>query len=495
MAIDNLRDFLSVLESRGELLRVKEPVSPILEISEWADRMVKRQGPALLFENVVSSASDTERNPGGLRYTMPVAINCFGTLARTALALGVDDLDKIGQEIQDLLQQRPPESIIEKIKMLPMLLRISNFPPKKVSSGPCQDVVLEGPRADLGMLPALQCWPQDGGRYLTLTNVFTRDPQGLPNCGMYRMQIFDGQTAAMHWHMHHDGARHFREWEAKRERMPVAVAIGGDPAVVYSATAPLPPGIDEMFLAGFLRKKPVEMVPCISQPTLHVPAQAEIIIEGYLQPGERRREGPFGDHTGFYSLPDDYPVFHVTAITHRKNPIYQSIIVGPPPMEDTFLGKATERIFLPFLKLTLPEIVDYDLPQFGVFHNCAFIAIRKAYPQHARKVMHAIWGLGQMCLTKMIVIVDEHVNVHNQDEVLFHVGANCDFSRDVELVKGPTDILDHASQNFGWTGKMGIDATKKWKDEGITRPWPDFLTMDSAVKTKVAEQMKKLGVG
>jgi 4-hydroxy-3-polyprenylbenzoate decarboxylase len=474
MPFENLRDYLSAIESRGELVRIKEKVSPILEITEWADRVVKKKGPALLFENVEGSS-------------IPVVINLFGTLERTALGLGVKELDEIGKEIEALLHQRPPESIVEKLKMIPLLLKIANFPPKKVSSGPCQEVVLEGDKIDLNALPALKCWPQDGGRYFTLTNVFTKDPSGLPNCGMYRVQIYDRNTAAMHWHMHHDGARHFREWEKLGKKMPVAVAIGGDPAVVYSATAPMPPGIDEMFLAGL-------MVPCVSQPDLHVPAQSEIILEGYLQPGERRREGPFGDHTGFYSLADDYPVFHITAITHRKNPIYQTIVVGMPPMEDTWLGKATERIFLPFLKLTLPEIVDYNLPEFGVFHNCAFFSIKKSYPQHARKLMHAIWGLGQIMFTKMIVVVDENVNVHNQDEVLFHVGANCDFSRDVEIVKGPTDVLDHASQHYGWTGKIGFDATKKWKEEGFTREWPDYITMDEPVKKKVAEQMKKLGL-
>jgi len=481
MPFENLRDYLNAIESRGELRRIKEKVSPILEITEWADRTVKAKGPALLFENVEGSS-------------IPVAINLFGTIGRTSLGLGVKDLNDIGNEIQALLHQRPPETIIEKLKMVPLLLKIANYPPKKVSSGPCQDVVYTGDKVDLGMLPALKCWPDDGGRYFTLTNVFTRDPHGLPNCGMYRVQIFDKNTAGMHWHMHHDGARHFREWEKLGKRMPVAVAIGGDPAVVFSATAPMPPGIDEMFLAGFIRKKPVEMVPCVSQPGLHVPAQAEIIIEGYLEPGERRREGPFGDHTGFYSLADDYPVFHITAITHRKNPIYQTIVVGMPPMEDTCLGKATERIFLPFLKLTLPEIVDYNLPEFGVFHNCAFFSIKKSYPQHARKLMHAIWGLGQIMFTKIIIVVDENVNVHNQDEVLFHVGANCDFSRDIEVVKGPTDILDHASQFYGWTGKLGIDATRKWKDEGFTREWPDYIVMDPAVKKKVADQMKNLGL-
>ncbi|MCY3023387.1 MAG: menaquinone biosynthesis decarboxylase [Planctomycetota bacterium] len=481
MPIENLRDFLQALEARGQLLRVREKVSPVLEITAWADRAVKSKGPALLFENVDGSA-------------MPVAINLFGTPARTALALGVQDLNELGHAVDELLRQRPPGTMLDKLKMVPLLLQIASYPPRKVSSGPCHEVVLQGDAADLTALPALQCWPEDGGRYLTLTNVFTRDPQGVPNCGMYRMQVFDRATAAMHWHLHHDGARHFREWEQANRRMPAAVAIGGDPAVVYSATAPMPPGMDEMLLAGFIRKKAVEMVPCVSQPDIFVPAQAEIVIEGYLEPGERRREGPFGDHTGFYSLPDDYPVFHVTAITHRKDPIYQTIVVGMPPMEDTYLGKATERLFLPFLKLTLPEIVDYNLPEFGVFHNCAFVAIRKSYPQHARKVMHALWGLGQLMLTKVIVVVDEHVNVQNQDEVLFHVGANCDFNRDLERATGPADILDHASQHPGWSGKLGIDATRKWKEEGYGREWPGYTVMDPAVKKKVAEQMKKLGL-
>jgi 4-hydroxy-3-polyprenylbenzoate decarboxylase len=481
MPFENLRDFLNAVEARGQLVRVKEQVSPILEITAWADMAVKRGGPALLFENVAGSA-------------MPVAINLFGTAERTALALGVTDLNELARAIEELLQLRPPESFVDKLKMVPLLLKLADFPPRKVSGGPCQDVVLRGDQIDLTSLPVLKCWPQDGGRFITLPNVFTRDPQGQPNCGMYRMQIFDRTTAAMHWHMHHDGARHFREWEKLNKPMPAAVAIGGDPAVVYSATAPLPPGMDEMLLAGFIRKKPVEMTPCVSQPDLHVPAQAEIVIEGFLQPGERRREGPFGDHTGFYSLADDYPVFHVTAITHRNGPIYQSIVVGKPPMEDTFLGKATERIFLPLLKFMLPEIVDYSFPQFGVFHNCAFFAIKKSYPQHARKLMHAIWGLNQLMLTKMVVVVDEHVNVHDQDDVLFHVGANCDFSRDLELATGPTDILDHASRHCGWSGKIGIDATRKWKEEGFERAWPESIVMDAAVSAKVAEQMNRLGL-
>jgi 4-hydroxy-3-polyprenylbenzoate decarboxylase len=481
MPFRNLRELLSALEARGELLRVREPVSPVLEITEWADRTVKHGGPALLFENVTGSS-------------MPVAINVFGSLRRTALALGVEHLDELAREVEGLLRQRPPETLVEKLKMLPLLMKLANFPPRKVSSGPCQDVVLTGEKADLGLLPALQCWPQDGGRYITLPNVFSRDPTGLPNCGMYRIQVYDGRTAGMHLQVHHDGARHYREWEARKEPMPIAVAIGGDPAVTYSASAPLPPGVDEMLLAGFLRKEPVEMVPCVTQPSLSVPAEAEIVIEGYLAPGERRTEGPFGDHTGFYSLADSYPVLHVTAITHRRNPIYQTIVVGVPPMEDTFLGKATERLFLPFLKLMLPEILDLNLPFFGVFHNCAFVSIRKQYPQHARKVMHGLWGLGQMMFTKMIVVVDENVNVQNQDEVLFHVGANCDFSRDLELVRGPTDVLDHASQHAGGTGKLGIDATKKWKEEGFAREWPEPLVMDPAVKAKVAEQLKRLGL-
>jgi 4-hydroxy-3-polyprenylbenzoate decarboxylase len=477
----NLRELLAGLEAHGELLRVRETVSPVLEITEWADRMVKSKGPALLFENVAGA-------------TMPVAINVFGSRQRIAFAFSVPEVEDIAREVDAILRQRPPETLVEKLKLLPLLMRLASFPPSKVGSGPCQEVVYQGGQVDLGLLPALKCWPLDGGRYLTLTNVFTKDPAGLPNCGMYRLQVFDRNTCGMHFHQHHDAARHYREWEARREPMPVAVAIGGDPAVVYSASAPLPAGVDEMFLAGFLRKAAVEMVPCLTQPSLSVPAEAEIVLEGYVPPGERRTEGPFGDHTGFYSLPDEYPVFHVTALTHRKDPIYQTIVVGPPPMEDTFLGKATERIFLPFIKLVLPEIVDLNLPIFGVFHNCAFVSIRKQYPQHARKVMHGLWGLGQLMFAKLIVVVDEHVDVQDEQAVLFHLGANCDFSRDLELVRGPTDVLDHASQHAGWTGKLGIDATRKWKEEGFMRPWPDYQVIDASVKAKVAEQMRKAGI-
>src|ERR1043165_5300596 len=433
MAFDNLREFLSGLEKRGELLRIKERVSPILEITEWADRTVKKKGPALLFENVDGS-------------NMPVAINLLGSIERTAFALGVTDLNAIGNEIEQLLHQRPPETLIEKLKILPLLMKLTNFTPKKVGSGPCQGGVFRGEQVDLGILPALKCWPEDGGRYFTLTNVFTRSVDGLPNCGMYRLQIFDKNTCGMHWHMHHDGARQFREYEQQGKRMPVAVAIGGDPAVVYSATAPMPPGIDEMFLAGFIRKRPVEMVQCVSQPNLHVPAEAEIIVEGYLEPGERRREGPFGDHTGFYSLADDYPVFHVTCVTRKKNPIYLTTIVGRPPMQDAYLGKATERIFLPLIRLTFPEIIDINLPVHGVFHNLAIVSIKKEYPAHARKVMHGLWGLGQLMFTKVMIVVDHDVNVQDLAEVAWIVGNHIDPKRDVTFVEGPVDVLDHRSE-------------------------------------------------
>jgi 4-hydroxy-3-polyprenylbenzoate decarboxylase len=481
MAFRNLREFLAALEQRGELRRIAEPVSPALEITEWADRAVKSGGPALLFERVVGS-------------TMPVAINVFGSRQRTALALGVNDVAEIAAEIEALLHQRPPETLAEKLRLLPRLLRLGDFAPTKVASGPCQEVAYTGERADLGLLPALQCWPHDGGRYLTLTNVFTRDLAGRHNCGMYRIQVFDRNTAAVHVHVHHDGARHLREWEASQKPMPMAVAIGADPAVTYSATAPLPPDMDEMLLAGFIRRAPVEMAPCLTQPDLRVPAEAEIVVEGYVAPGDRRREGPFGDHTGFYTPPADCPVFHVTAITHRRDPIYQTIVVGPPPMEDTFLGKATERIFRPLVRLMLPEIVDINMPIFGVFHNCVFVSIHKQYAQHARKVMHGLWGLGQFMLAKMIVVVDADVDVQNEQAVLFSLGANCDFARDLEPVRGPTDMLDHATAQVGWGGKLGIDATRKWPEEGVTRPWPEALRMAEPVKARVSEQMKRAGL-
>lgn len=481
MPFENLREFITAVAERGELLRVAAPVSPELEITAWADRAVKRGGPALFFENAVGSS-------------FPVVINLFGTENRTALALGVEDIREIEAEIENLLAVRPPETLIEKLKLLPLLAKLTKFPPRKVKHGPCQEVVLRGKEADLSALPVLKCWEKDGGRYLTLPCVFTRTPDGRPNCGMYRMQVFGPRETGMHWHPTHDGARHYRRWKERKERMPVAVAVGGDPVVTYAAGAPLPPDVDEMFLAGFLRKKPVDLVRCLTN-DLYVPAEAEFVLEGWVDPAEPlRREGPFGDHTGFYSPPDDYPVFHLEALTHRRNPLYHATVVGVPPMEDTFLGRATARIFLPFVKLSVPEIADLAFPDFGVFHNCVFVSIRKEYPQQARKVMHALWGLGQLAMSKIIVAVDAHVNVHDPEEVWFQVGANCDFSRDVELVVGPLDTLDHAARNPGWGGKLGLDATKKTPLEGGRPDWPESNGLPREVVAAVEKKISELGI-
>ncbi|MGC8862762.1 MAG: menaquinone biosynthesis decarboxylase, partial [Armatimonadota bacterium] len=406
MAYADLREFISRLEDERELVRVRRSVSPELEITEIADRTVKSGGPALLFETVEGS-------------DVPVLINHYGSLRRVSMALGVERLDDIAAEIESLLQTEPPGGFLEKLRLLPRLARLSSVFPKMVKHAPCQQVVLEDKRASLDFLPVLKCWPGDGGRFITLPMVFTKDPDtGRRNVGMYRMHVYDGRTTGMHWHVHKVGARHYAEYEKRGSRMEVAVALGGDPATTYAATAPLPEDFDEMIFAGFLRKKPVEMVRCRTIDH-EVPADAEIVIEGYVEPHERRVEGPFGDHTGYYSPPEEYPVFHVTCITHRRDPIYPATVVGKPPMEDCFLGKATERIFLPLIRAQIPEIVDMNLPVEGIFHNLAFVSIRKRYPMQARRVMHALWGLGQMMFTKIIVVFDEDVDVQDASEVLW----------------------------------------------------------------------------
>src|SRR5579884_1646125 len=458
MPAETFADFLNDLEREEELARVKAPVNPVLEIAAIADRMTKSPAPhgneeldrsaaaklggkALLFENVQGS-------------DIPVAINTFGSYWRVNRALGTPNLTALADRVQQLVKPEIPTTLLDKMKRLPDLMKMASFPPKSVRSGICQQVVLEGDRADLTRLPVIQCWPLDGnldsgqvfdrtaaaavkergtGRYITLGGVFTKNPlTGDRNIGMYRVQLFGPRKCAMHWHLHHDGARHFRMYQARGEKMPLAIVLGGEPVLPYAATAPLPPGIEELLFAGFLNGRGIELVPCRTI-DLEVPANAEIVIEGYVDPHEKLMEGPFGDHTGFYSLADWYPAFYVTAITHRRNPIYPTTIVGKPPMEDYYLGKATERIFLPLLRTMVPDIVDYSLPISGVFHNCAFIKIRKEYPYQARRVMHAIWGAGQMAFTKFIIVVDEHVNVHEQD-VLFHLFANCDPQRDSEMV-------------------------------------------------------------
>jgi 4-hydroxy-3-polyprenylbenzoate decarboxylase len=518
MATETLSDFLKLLEQEGELARVTARVDPKLEIAAICERACKTPAPhghqeldrspaaalggkALLFENV--SGSD-----------IPVAINTFGSYWRVNRALGTQTLAELAERVQALVKPEIPTTLLEKMKKLPELMKLGSFPPKSVRSGICQQVVLEGDKADLNRLPIIQCWPLDGdldsgqladpaaskvaergsGRYITLGGIFTRNPDtGDRNIGMYRVQQFGPRKCAMHWHMHHDGARHFRMYQKRGEKMPLAIVLGGESVLPYAATAPLPPGIEELLFAGFLNDRGIELVPCRTIP-LEVPANAEIVIEGYVDPREKLLEGPFGDHTGFYSLADWYPAFNVTAITHRKNPIYPTTIVGKPPMEDYFLGKATERIFLPLLRTLVPDILDYSLPISGVFHNCAFLKIRKEYPLHARRVMHAIWGAGQMSLTKFIIVVDEHVNVHDEQDVLFHLFSNCDPERDSEIVHGPVDILDHASPEHGAGSKIGFDATAKWPGEGKVRPWPKELDMDQSTKELVARRWKEYGL-
>lgn len=480
MAYSDLRDFIRILESKGLLRRIRTEVDPVLEIAEINDRVVKRGGPALLFERCRGAE-------------FPCVVNLFGSFERMRLALEVQDLNDIGGQMLEFLEPEIPTNLIEKLKALPKLKKLSDFLPRYVKSAPCKEVIRSSD-ASLDRIPVLKTWPQDGGRFITLPMVFTKDPEtGERNCGMYRMQVFDQTTTGMHWHMHKDGARHYRKAESLGKRLELAVAIGSDPAVMYSSTAPLPEGIDEMLFAGFLRKSPVELVKCETV-DLEVPANAEIVLEGYVDPFERRIEGPFGDHTGYYSLSDKFPVFHVTCITHRKDAIYPATIVGKPPMEDCFIAKATERIFLPLMRKQLPEVVDMNLPLEGVFHNIALISIDKRYPGHARKVMYALWGMGQMSFTKMIVIVDKWVDVQNPSEVVWRIGNNVDPKRDVVLLEGPLDVLEHASQIPAYGGKMGIDATKKWASEGFTRDWPDDIVMSPEVIKRVDERWKEFGL-
>ncbi len=479
MAYRDLREFLRLLEEKGLLKRIKAEVDPVLEIAEINDRVVKAGGPALLFENPKNSK-------------FPVLVNAFGLYERMKLALEVDSLDDIGGRILEFLEPEIPTNFIEKLKALPKLKKLSDFIPKIVKSGSCKEVIIED-NPSLDIFPILKTWPDDGGKFITLPMVFTKDPDtGIRNCGMYRMHVYDSKTTGMHWHMHKDGARHYRNAERKGERLEVAVAIGSDPATMYSATAPLPEGIDEMLFAGFLRNSAVELIKCKTV-DLEVPANAEIVLEGYCEPGERRIEGPFGDHTGYYSLQDKYPVFHITCITHRKDAIYPATIVGKPPMEDCYIAKATERIFLPLLKKQLPEIIDMNLPLEGVFHNIAVISIDKRYPGHARKVMYALWGMGQMSFTKAIIVVDKWVNVQNLSEVVWRMGNNVDPKRDTVIVEGPLDVLEHASNIPSYGGKIGIDATKKWPSEGFTREWPADIIMSDEIKSLVTKRWKEYG--
>ncbi len=525
MGFPDLQTFVGELEKRGQLRRVTAEVDPILEVSAIADRIMKapcpegpagapptdpvhgaRGGIALLFENVKGSR-------------IPVLINAFGSYARVRLALGCDDLETLAGRVQQIIKPEVPTSLLDKMKKIPELVKLASFPPKIVKRGICQEVV-HTDDASLLDLPIIQCWPRDGeldpsliadrilptgttlpadtprgtGRFITLAGIYTKHPEtGDRNVGMYRVQVFGERLAAMHWHMHHDGARHHRAWAARGERMPLAIVLGGESVLPYAATCPLPPTVSELLFAGFLNDGGIDLVPCRTIP-MEVPANAEIVIEGWVDLGETLIEGPFGDHTGFYSLADRYPAFRVTAITHRANPIYPATIVGKPPMEDYYLGKATERIFLPLLRMIVPDIVDYHLPRFGAFHNCAFVKIRKEYPYQARRVMHAIWGAGQMSFTKFIIVVDEHVNVHDEQEVLFQVGANVDPRRDTVIVDGPLDILDHAAPTEGAGSKMGIDATRKWPGEGAVRRWPPETEMSREIIDRVERRWSEYGL-
>ncbi|WP_035254121.1 menaquinone biosynthesis decarboxylase [Desulfatiglans anilini] len=475
---ETLQKAIEAFEAQGELVRVKEPLSPHLEISEVTDRVVKKRGPALLFER-----------PAGHGY--PVLTNLFGSLKRVQAIFDIRSLDDLGRRFETLLNVRPPTGWIDKLKLLPRMKELGDIFPKTVKDAPCQEVV-ETEKCDLGALPVLTCWPEDGGPFITLPVVVTRDPaSGRRNVGMYRMQVFDAKSTGMHWHLHKGGAAHYLQAARGSAPMPVAVALGPDPITTYSATAPLPDGIDEFMLAGFLRRKPVKLVRCVTC-DLEVPAESQFVIEGFVRPGETRREGPFGDHTGFYSPADDYPVFHVTAITRRSNPIYTATVVGRPPMEDGLLGKVTERLFLPLIRQQMPEIVDMNLPVEGVFHNLCFVAIDKRYPGHAQKVMHALWGLGQMMFTKMIFVFDAEVDVQNVGEVLFRLGGNVDPGRDLTVVRGPVDALDHAAPLPNLGTKMGVDCTRKWSGEGYEREWPELIRMSDSVRTKIDQLWNRL---
>ena len=473
----DLRDWIALLEREGELVRVAAEVDPDLEATEIVDRTVKAGGPALLFER-----------PRGAAH--PLLVNQFGTERRMCLAFGVERLDEIAERLEDVLELQPPQGLVEKVRGLRKLKSIADSMPKTVSRGACQEVVLTGEEINLDLLPIQRCWPGDPAPFITLPAVITVDPQtGTRNVGMYRMQKIDARTTFMHWQIHKDGAA---DWRGMGERLEVAVALGLDPVTAYSASAPLPKHIDEFVLAGFLRGEPVELVQGKTV-ALEVPANAEIVLEGYIEKGELAVEGPFGDHTGYYSPSEPFPIFHLTALTMRRAAIYPSIVVGKPPAEDAWLGKATERIFLPALRMTVPEIVDYDLPIAGAFHNCVIVSIRKAYPGHARKVMHAIWGLGMLSLSKSVVVVDEHVDVHDYADVFFRVCANVDPKRDVVLTEGPLDQLDHAPTLEAYGGKLGLDATHKGPAEGA-RPWPQEIEMSDEVRALVDSRWAEYGI-
>jgi 4-hydroxy-3-polyprenylbenzoate decarboxylase len=480
MAFNSLHDTIAFLEERKSLVRITESIDPRLEVAEIADRTMKGNGPALLFENLKGS-------------TFPLLINTFGSEERMSWMLGSDRLDDAVKDVEALVHTTPPTSFAEKLMMLPKLAKFGSYMPKSAGTAPCQEVRMESP--DLTQLPILTCWPDDGGPFITFPIVITKDPErNLRNVGIYRMQVYDRQTTGMHWQIHKVGARHFQHYKERGERMPVAVAIGGDPILTWAACAPLPDGIDEFMIAGMLRRKAVEMVPCKTI-ALEVPAEADFIIEGYVDPQEPLRdEGPFGDHTGYYTLPEPYPVFHVTAITHRRKPVYFTTIVGRPPMEDGWMGRAVERLSLPLLRMQFPEIVDFTLPVEACFHNLAIVAIKKQYPGQAQKIMHTLWGTGQLMFSKTIIVVDHDVNVHNAGEIVWRVTNNIDPRRDFHFADGPVDALDHAAPHALVGSKVGIDATRKIPGESHFRQWPPDIVMDAHTRTRVDALWDQLGI-
>ena len=483
MGYQNLREFIAFLESKNEIHYIDAPVSRDLEITEITDRAVKSGGPALYFRNVEG-------------FTMPIVTNLFGTHQRMAWALGVDSTDDLTLKVREILGivKTPPESLFDKLKTLKDMASIAKTQPKTVSSGPCQEVVKIGHKADLNSLPHLKCWPDDGGRFITMPLVISRDPiTGKRNVGTYRMQVYDSNTAGMHWQSHKVGASHYRSGELQElEKMEVAVTLGSDPTTMWTGALPLPPDMDEIAVSGVVSNSSVKMVKCKTI-DLEVPANSEVVLEGYVIPGELKEEGPFGDHTGYYSLEDDYPVFHLTAITHKKDPIYPATVVGRPPSEDYFMGKAVERLMLPALQLTLPEIVDINMPAEGVFHNLVIVSMKKEYPGHTRKVMNAIWGLGLMMLAKGIIIVDDNVNVQDLSEVAWRVSSNINPDTDLVITEGPVDDLDHSSPTPKYGSKLGIDATKKTEMDGRKRTWPPDVIMSDEMKSYVSKRLTEYG--
>jgi 4-hydroxy-3-polyprenylbenzoate decarboxylase len=490
VSIDTLSQFIAALDTAGELVRITRPVSVNLELCEIADRVMKQPGggPALLFEHPVLM--------NGSRSEFPIGINLYGSMRRMAMSLGVSSLDEIGARITELLELKVPQGLLAKLTLVPRLLEVGKFPPRmRRGTPPCQEVVRRDGDVNLDELPLMKCWPEDGGAYITFPMVITRDPKrGIRNVGMYRIMQTGKSTLAMHWQRHKVGAAHWRQMAERGERMPVCIALGADPPSMYSASAPLPPTIDEFLFAGFLRKAPVSLTKALTC-DLEVPAEADFVLEGYIDPAEALvTEGPFGDHTGFYSLADLYPQVHVTAITMRRNPIFPATIVGRPPMEDYYLGHASERIFLPLLKLTIPEIVDYHMPAEGIFHNLVFVSIKKEYPGQAYKVMNALWGQGLMSLAKMLIVVDDWVNVRDPKEAWWVALNNIDPERDARFTMGPMDVLDHSSRAFTYGSKIGFDATRKLPEEGFTREWPGVIKMDDATKRNVDAMWDSLGI-